>query len=330
MGKKHEKSKLPRSVKALSQSRKDWAKKNGLDYKDDDDNKDLAKKEFIETFVEGLDRAMEIILDKPNSDLAKDVKREIEVALGRTKKIAAATKYYSEHRKKYQYIKYLPNVIVSTLKYVQSPSADLTAQEATLAKNLDEVVLHDFCKAILKKPCEHYEAIGLSNSAAMALASLVPSARILEKGYWYRALIATLYSMAETDHFEIDDVFEAITTVDKNKVLRKRDLKRKFWLEFILMKNSNRFKDLNESQKTLHEHLQIKALEYMDTLSEDELEAMLLKYIKRRRESESTNSDGRRIFRFVDHANSNSPYTKIKKVVEKIIKGKSEYEAYLK
>lgn len=322
--------KLPRTVKALDQKRKKWAKKNGLNYKDGKGNKKLAKEEYQEAFLEGLDRSMEIILHQPNSKIADRVKDKIDAALARPKRMAEAAKIYPEHRKEYRNIIYLPNMIMTTIRYLQNGADKLEGKEKEIAASIDETALVDFCETILKKSMKHYTSYGLSRGAAFTLACLVPSAHILEKSYWYRALLTTLYDMAETDTFEIETIFEAVTTVDKSKVLHKRDMKRKFWLEFILMKNSNRFKNLNESQKNLHEHLQNQALEYLNGLSKDELEAMLYKYIKRRRESENNNSDGRRIFRFVDHANSNSPYGKIKQVVEKIISAKPDYEVYLK
>ena len=56
---------------------------------------------------------------------------------------------------------------------------------------------------------------------------------------------------------------------------------------------------------------------------------MLRQYIKRRKTAESYKNDGKRVIKFTDHANSNSPYSHIKSVVQDLISDNSSNELYL-
>ena len=52
-------------------------------------------------------------------------------------------------------------------------------------------------------------------------------------------------------------------------------------------------------------------------------------YIKRRKTAESYKNDTKRVIKFVDYANSNSPYTKLKAVLNELIADNSSNELYL-
>ena len=104
---------------------------------------------------------------------------------------------------------------------------------------------------------------------------------------------------------------------------------REFYCEFILQKYTNKQVKFNEKQKELHEGLIENALKYIDDLKLNKIRDILRNYIKARKKAEEYNNDSKRIIKFVDHANSNSPYTNIKKVVQDLIAENAANEVYL-
>lgn len=334
MGKKDKKIDLPPSVKALKWDRAKWAKKNGLKYEgkhlskaDAKANKKRAKKEYPVAMIEGLNAAVEIISENPNDDQIEKIKNRIEGIIVRPKLMAKIADIYSKNPKDYKNLIFLPNIIMNTLLYYEK-GVELSEDELAIAASLDREALTEFCEKILKKRRERYEGMGLSRTLAFHLACVIPTAKILGKPYWYKVLIGELYDMAETESVDVKDVLNAIAKIDKHPNITKDEIRRGFWGEFIFMRNSNRLKQLNDSQRNLHEELQQLCLKFLDKDAKV-CKEILKRYVERRRKAEKNGNDGRRIFKFTDHANSNSPYTTLKEVVEKMIKKDPDVESLL-
>ena len=135
--------------------------------------------------------------------------------------------------------------------------------------------------------------------------------------------------MAENKDIDVEAILHAICRIDKEEVISKKAMLREFYSEFILQKYTNKQAKFNEKQKELHEGLIENALKYIDDLKLSKIRDILRGYIKTRKKAEEFKNDSRRIIKFVDHANSNSPYENIKKVVQDLIAENSANEVYL-
>lgn len=331
---KDKKIDLPSSVKALKWSKKKWAKKNGLKYDgkkmskaDSKANKKRANKEYPVAMIEGLNAAVEIISENPKEEEIEEIKTRIEGIIVQSDLMAKIADIYAKHPKDYKNLIFLPNIIMNTLLYYEK-GVDLTEEELVTAASLDRDALTEFCEKILKKRRKRYEEMGLTRTLAFRMACVIPTAKILGKPYWYKVLVRELYDMAETEHVSVKAVLNAVAKIDKHPNITKDEIKKGFWSEFIFMRNSNRLKQLNDTQRELHEELQQLCLKYLD--KDPKLcKEILKRYVERRRKAEKNGNDGRRIFKFTDHANSNSPYRNIKEVVEKMIKKDEDVESLL-
>ena len=79
----------------------------------------------------------------------------------------------------------------------------------------------------------------------------------------------------------------------------------------------------------MHEGLIENALKYINELKPSKINEILKHYIKSRKKAEEFKNDSKRIIKFVDHANSNSPYANIKKAVQDLIAEEPSNEIYL-
>lgn len=331
---KTKKIKLPRSVKQLRLSKKKWAKKNGMDYTgkklskgDKKVNKKRVKKKYPVAVAKGLNKAVQVITENPNSDKIDKINEAINGILTQPKLMAKVAKVYKEDRNNYDELIYLPRIILTTIQYYER--SDISPEEKAEAENMDVDALTEFCEKILTKPRKKYESFGLSQSAAFALAALIPDNSILRGRYWYRRLVHTLYEIAESEVIDFDKVIEAISKLNKKHKMKKDEIRRNFFEEYIFTRKTNRFKQFTKTQNDLHEDLQNACLKYLDKLKKKEIKGILEEYVKRRKKAEKEGKDGSRIFKFIDHANSNSPFENIKWAVGKIITDHPEYETYL-
>ena len=145
---------------------------------------------------------------------------------------------------------------------------------------------------------------------------------------WYKRLIIQLYDIAEQQSVDVDQILKAIVKLDKKKNISRKDFLEGFFTEFILQKNTNRTAKFNDTQKELHETLIDRTLVYLDAQKASKLREILKQYIKRRKTAEEYKNDTKRVIKFTDHANSNSPYENIKKVVQELIEDNSSNELY--
>jgi hypothetical protein len=336
MSRKQKKIKIPKSVLDLRMSPNKFAKKNDIRIK----GKGLRKSEkkrnlkrlkiaYSEAALSGLNKAVKILVEVPKenkkTDKIKDGVDNIIVRAPIMKKIA---KLYNKDPKNYQNMKFLPGMIMNTIEFYSQEGLSDSDKEKANSMNVEELVL--FCSKILKKVIKRYKRYGFSDDAAYKLATVVPTAKNLKDNRaLFKRLITALYDIAEKESIDISSVFDAILKIDKKKVITRRDLEAGFYSEFILSKSSNKNHGFNDTQKELRETLIERCLEYLNNIKGRQCRDILRTYIKRRKTAESYKNDTRRIIKFIDHANSNSPYINLKAVIQDLVSDNSSNELYL-
>ena len=334
---KSKKIKMPKSVLELRLSQKKFAKKHniklkgkGVSKRDKKHNRKRLRDEYSEHAINGLNKAVKILAEHPEEGkkIVK-VKDGVDNIITNPAVMDRIAKLYKKHPDNYPNLIFLPKMIMNTLEYLSSDT--LSDEEKELAKDVDVEGMVKFCERILKKPIKRYRNLGIDKSMAYQLATVVPTAKLFTKNGrdWYKKLIQQMYVIAGEQEVDVDQVLKAVIKVDKKKQVEKKEFLEGFYSEFILQKASNKNHSFNDTQKDLHESLIEHTLEYLNGLKPRRLRDILRTYIKRRKTAESYKNDGKRVIKFTDHANSNSPYTTIKSVVQELVSDNSNNELYL-
>lgn len=332
---KEKKIKVPKLVLDLRMSPKKFAKKNNIKIKDKGMSKSErkhAKKRLNEAYAEnainGLNKAVKILAEHPEGKKIDKVKEGVDNIISNPDVMKRVAKLYSKDPDSYSNMIFLPHMIMNTIAYYSSEG--ISDEEKEIAQSLDKEALAEFCEKILKKTIKRYKKMGLDDEIAFQLAATVPTAKLFKNNRkWYKKLIQQMYDMATVSEIDIDAVLKAITKIDKDKVISKKDFLDGFFSEFILQRSTNKTHSYTDNQKDLHEGLIERALIYLDSMKSRRLKDTLKQYIKRRKTAEEYKNDTKRVIKFIDHANSNSSYTNIKAVVQELIADNSSNELYL-
>lgn len=326
--------KIPKSVLGLRMSQKKFAKKNniklkgkGMTKQEKNHNEKRLQKEYAEYAINGLNKAVKILAENPTDKKIEKVKTGVENVITNPETMKKIAKIYHKDQDQFKNMKFLPDMIMNSLVYYSSEG--ISEEEKAIGASLDKEGLIEFCETILKKEIKKYKKSGLPPEVAYQLATVIPTNKLFKNNrQWYKRLIVQLYDIAEQQQVDIDLVMKAIIKLDKNGV-SKKDFLEGFFSEFILQKNTNKNAKFNDTQKELHDNLVERTLVYLDGLKANKLRDILKKYIKRRKTAEEYKNDTKRVIKFTDHANSNSPYENIKKVVTELIEENSSNELYL-
>jgi len=330
------KIKIPKSVLDLRLSPKKFAKKNNIKIKGKGLSKGEKKRnlqrlrdQYSQTAVNGLNKAVKILSESdPDDKKIKKVKDGIENIILNPKVMKKVAKLYSKDPESFPNMMFLPRMIMMTLVYYQRD--DISEEEKELGKELNVQELIEFCQKILKKQIKRYKKLGISSAMAFQLATIAPTTKIFKQNRgWYQKLIQTLYQIAETDSVDLKIVLPAIQKIDKKGSIDKKDFYEGFFSGFIWTRASNKNHTFNDSQKELHEDLIEQTLDYLNSIKSRKLKEIIKTYIKARKKAEENKTDGKRVIKFIDHANSNSAYTNIKAVVQELISDNSSNELYL-
>ena len=337
MAKKSKKKiKIPKSVLDLRMSPKKFAKKHnirlkgkGLSKREKKHNIKRLKAEYSESAISGLNKAVKILAENsPEHKKVLKVKDGVDNIVSNPGVMKRIAKIYKKHPDNYPNLIFLPHMIMNTLVYYSSEG--ISEEEKEIAKNLDAEGLVEFCEKILKKQIKRYKNMGLDEEVAYQLATVIPTAKLFRNNrQWYKKLIQQMYDIAGQHDIDIDSILKAVYKIDKKRAIEKKDFFEGFFSEFILQKSSNKKATFNDTQKELHEGLIERTLTYLDGLKPRKLREILKQYIKRRKTAESYKNDTKRVIKFTDHANSNSPYSTIKSVVQDLISDNSSNELYL-
>ena len=335
MAKKEKKVKIPKSVLNLRMSPKKFAKKNNIringkkmSKKEKKYNQKRLNKAYSEFAISGLDKAVKILAEHPDSKKIDKVKDGVENIIMNPSVMKRVAKLYCKRPDDYNNMKFLPHMIMNTLVYYSSDA--ISDEEKQLAETLDKEGLVEFCEKVLKKEIKRYRKLGLSQEMAFQMATVIPTNKLFKSNrQWYRKYINELFNMAENESVDIDNIMAATVKIDKKKSISKKDFLEGFFTEFILQKNTNKVAKYTDTQKELNEGLIERTLVYLDNLKASKLREILKTYIKRRKTAESYKNDAKRVIKFIDHANSNSPYANIKKVVQQLIEDNNANELYL-
>lgn len=333
MGKKLE---LPACVTVLKQSKEKYAKKNGIRI----DKKKMKKKElkrrykkldkeYYEAIIVGLNKGVKILTEvhKESKKLNK-IKKGVEKIILNHETMDGIIKIYKKDPSRYNELKFFPYMILSTIEYYNS--GKLSDEDKELAESIDPEKLIEFASSILKKEIKRYNKLGLSDTVAFKLAAAIPSTKILNKSIvYYKRLLNMMYTMSENESLDIGKVFRAVVKLDGKKIIKKKVFLMNFYREFILRRMSNKNYSLTDTQKEMHEKLIDMCLEFMNSLKVSNIKCMLKNYIKSRKKAEEFKSDGKRVIKFTDQVNSNSPYANIKIAVQEIISDDETNELYL-
>lgn len=334
---KKKKIKVPKSVLELRLTPKKFAKKHNIKIngkkmskKDKKHNLKRLQKEYCDHAISGLNKAVKILAENANNPAKKvvKVKEGVENIITNPEVMKKITKIYKKNPDAYPNMVFLPNMIMNTILYYSQEN--LTDEEKAIADSLDKEALVGFCEKILKREIKKYTKYGLSDSVAFQLATTIPTTKLFKvSSHWYKKLIQQLYDIAEHEEVDIDTVLKAITKLDKDKYISKKEFYEEFYSAFILRRNSNKNKNFTDSQKDLHEGLIERCLNYLDGLKSKKLRSILRDYIKARKFAESMKSDSKRVINFADHANSNSSFINIKNTVKELIEDNANNELYL-
>lgn len=329
------KIKIPKSVLNLRMSQRKFAKKNnirlkgkGMSKKERKHNAKRLQKEYSEFAISGLNKAVKILAENPESNKTEKVKAGVENIILNPEIMKRIAKIYRKNPEQYQNMRFLPDMIMNTLVYYSSDA--LSDEEKAIGENLNKDALIEFCEKILKKEIKKYKKQGLPPEISYQLATVIPTTKLFKSNRkWYKRLIFQMYDIAAEQAIDIDAILKAVSKIDKKKSISKKDFLEGFFSEFILQKNTNKTAKLNDTQKELHDGLIERTLVYLDSQKPRKTREILKQYIKRRKTAEEYKNDTKRVIKFVDHANSNSPYENIKKVVQGLIADNGSNELYL-
>lgn len=334
MAKDKKKLKIPKSVLELKLSPKKFAKKHGIKIKgkglsksEKKHNKKRLRQEYSEAAINGLNKAVKILAENPDHKKAEKVKDGVDTILSNPEVMHQITKLYKKDPDNFQNMIFLPNMIMNTLLYYSSEG--ISEEEKSIGESLDTAELIKFCEKILKKQIKRYESFGLSQEISFQLSSVIPTTKLFANRKWYKRLISTMYEIAEKSEVHAETVLKAVSKVDKKKSINKKEFLEEFFSEFILQKNTNRIAKFNDTQKELHETLIDMTLTYLDAQKPRKIREILKQYIKRRKTAEEYKNDTKRVIKFTEHANSNSPYVNIKAAVQALIEDNASNELYL-
>ena len=339
MGKDKKKKKdiqIPECVKVLKLSKKKYAKKNGIDLDSSKmskkENKRKLKKitlEYNEDVIKGLNKAVKILTEvQEESKKVNKLKAWVEEKITDPATMDSVAELYKKHPELYTNMIYLPYMIVATITFYRQE--DLSDEEKEFGKKIHSDDLIEFCMKILKKIIKKYEKYDLNSETAFHIATVIPTTKLLAGSRkWFRNLITTMHNMAEKSVPDIKAIFKAILKLDGKKYINKKLFYELFYQEFILKRLSNKKYSATESQKEFYDNLVDMTLDYLNDLKVGKVKSILKQYIKARKKAEEFKSDGKRIIKFVDHANSNSPYQNIKAAVQELINEDKNNEIYL-
>lgn len=335
MSKEKKKIKIPKSVLDLRMSPKKFAKQEGIKVK----GKHLSKKErkynekrlnkaYSENAINGLNKAVKILAENPDVKKCDKVKEGVDNVISNPKIMKCIAKLYGKNPDAYPNMIFLPHMIMNTLTYYAMDS--ISDEEKEIGKSLDSEALIEFCEKILKHQIKRYKKFGLDDTVAYQMATVIPTAALFKNNrQWYKRLIQQMYEIAAETELDIEMLLQAVIKIDKKKEISKKDFLEGFFTEFILQRSTNKTKSYTETQKELHEGLIERSLVYLNDLKSHKLKDILKQYIKRRKTAEEYKNDTKRVIKFVDYANSNSPYTNIKSIVQELIADNSANELYL-
>ena len=328
------KIKIPKSVLDLRLSPKKFAKKNNIHISgkhmskgEKKHNIKRLKKEYSEFAINGLNKAVKIVTENPDCKKIEKVKAGIENIITNPEVMKRIAKMYNKDREQYKNMYLIAGMIMNTLVYYNSDAA--TEEEKKIAESLNSEALIEFCEKILKKQIKRYKKFGLNDAVAFQFATVVPTTKLFKNRQWYKKLIQQMYDVAEKEELDVDLILKAVSKIDGKKSIDKKEFLAGFFSEFILQRNSNKSAKYTDSQKELNDNLVERALVYLNGIKKNKLKEILKGYIKCRKKAEEYKNDGKRVIKFTDHANSNSPYETIKAVVQELISENSSYEVYL-
>ena len=335
--KSSKKIKIPKSVLDLQMSPKKFAKRHnirlkgkGMSKRERKYNTKRLRKQYAECAATGLNKAVKILAEHDSESGKKilKVKRGVDNIISNPDVMKRIAKIYKKNPDNFQNMIYLPYMIINTLAYYNSDA--ISEEEKEIGKSLDTESLVAFCEKILKREIKRYKDMGLDDDVAFMMASAIPTTKMFKiNRQWYNRLIKQMYEIAFKTDVDIDAVLKAVRKVDKKKQISKKEFLEGFFSEFIMQRSSNKNAKFTDTQKELHEGLIERCLVYLDNIKTRKLREILKQYIKRRKTAESYKNDGKRVIKFIDHANSNSPYTNIKSVVQDLINDNSSNELYL-
>ncbi len=337
MAKKSKKIKIPKSVLDLKLSPKKFAKKhqirvNGkhMSKKTKKRNKKRLRSEYSEHALNGLNKAVKILAENSiENKKVRKVRSGVDNIISNPTVMKDIAKLYKKHPSSYPNMIYLPNMIMNTITYYNREG--ISEEEKEIGENLNTEALVEFCEKILKKEIKRYKNKGLSKEMAYQMATAVPTTKLFKRNNrnCYKNLIQTMYDMAATYEVNVDTVLKAVIKIDKKNSIDKKEFLEAFFSEFILKKYSNKNQKFTDSQKDLHEDLIERCLIYLNGLKPRKLREILKQYIKRRKSAEAYKNDAKRVIKFIDYANSNSEYNRIKSVVQELIDENASNELYL-
>lgn len=298
--------KIPDDAKRLAKlSFKKFKKEEGDYY----DSKKELKQAYFSEIVELLPRSIALLVNYGNREEVKEIKSAIYDKITNEDFLKYLRKEI-KNGEDFDNLILLPNLIYDIVAEAEQRVIAEKEENPDKVVELDVDDLTDLSRVILKKKIKKLQKIGIDENVALQIASIFPSAKILDKSGFYhlRRLFKALYQSASktTINFE-----KLANTLFKNNEDYLRDL-----VLFALLERKEKINSFNDKQKDLFTQMTQYCLQELENLKKDDIRQIIENYIKARKRDDSQNKDAPR--RFALGQLPEKEYPKIAKVVDRI------------
>lgn len=215
-------------------------------------------------------------------------------------------------------MKLMPIIIKEFLAEADRVNKELLANDPN-AKLVDMSDMIELSKMILKKRLKKAEKAGIDPSIAFDLLSIIPTDESMKISQNYRVhmLYECMYEHSKTKEVPFDKIMETLIDDDMYSV----------FIVFALLERKEKFGTLTDSQKVFYMAVSTWVFATMESMSKDDIEAIIRVYVNNRKRDEVQNKDGNR--RYALSTLTETDYPKIAKTIRKMITDDESIKKYL-
>lgn len=308
--------KIPENAKKLAKlSFKKFKKESGDYY----ESKKELKKGYYAQIIDLLPESIALLVKYGHLEVVKETRDAIYEKITDPKFIKYLRKDI-ENGGEFDNMMLLPNVINGII-------GDATkAYEAEKAENPDVEIefdlkdLVELSHIILKKKIKKLTKLGIDESVAFDVLSVIPTPKILTKSqaYHIRSLFTVLYNHAKTKEINFEKIMNVLFK-DGGEYINSV-------ITFALLERKEKIGSFNDTQKKLFNDITEYCFKTMEEMKKDDISAILKAYTDTRKKDESQNKDTNR--RYYIASLPESDYPRILKAVEKIVESDESMKKY--
>lgn len=299
--------KIPEDARKLAKLTPKKFKKESGDYYDS--KKDL-KKGYYAQIIEYLPESIQLLVRYGHLAEVKETREAIYAKLTDRDFI----KYLKKEIKsggEFDNMELLPNLIYDIMKEAQrAVEMELQANpDSKVEYDLDDLI--EISQLILKKKIKKLTKAGIDENVAFDVLSIMPDPVILKRSQFFhiRSLYTVLYEHAKK--VEID--FAKLIKI----VLKGAEDYTGSMITFALLERKEKIANLTDGQRKLFNDITEWALKTLESMSKDEVGAVLKAYVDARKRDESQNRDTNR--RYYLSSLPSEDYPRITKAMERIV-----------